>query len=243
MSKPLPIQALYISDVHLGSHGVRATELLDVLKRYQPEKLYIVGDFIDGWILKHRHYWPQSHTNIIRKILSYSKNGTQIYYITGNHDDFLRLYDHPYWGNIWVLDEIIENGTWIIHGDRYDSVIINNRWAALLGTLGYEAIIRFDRVYTRWRNLLGLRPRSLSKWVKTSFKSAYDFITRFEDTLVSEAKRKNCSRVICGHMHVPADEMRNGIHYLNTGDWVESMTWITRDGDTYTLHHYTPPEK
>ncbi len=238
MAKPQHIESLYISDIHLGSRGTRAEELLDVLKRYQPDTLYIVGDFIDGWLLKHRHYWPQSHTNIIRKILSYSKNGTQIVYITGNHDDFLRSYDHLDWGNIQIVDEWVDGTDWIIHGDRYDSIILNNRWLSIIGGIGYEGIIVIDRVYTKFRKSCGLPPRSLSKWIKTQVKGAANFIQRFETTLVNEAQNRGCTRVICGHLHTPAHKQIGSIEYLNTGDWIESLTWITREKGIYRLHTY-----
>ena len=115
-----------------------------MLKKYKPEELYIVGDFIDGWLLKKRHFWPQSHTNIIRKVLSYSKNGTKVFYIVGNHDDFLRSYEHLDFGNIVVLDEIVVDGVWVVHGDKYDAVIMYNKWIGIMGSIGYEITIVMD---------------------------------------------------------------------------------------------------
>lgn len=230
------IESLYISDVHLGSKGSKAVELLGVLKNYEPEKLFIVGDFIDGWLLKKRHFWPQEHTNVIRKVLSYAKKGTQVYYITGNHDEFLRSYENLDFGNITVLDEIIDDGVWIIHGDKYDSVVMYNKWIAILGSIGYELIIYLNEVIKRIRRTLGLRPRSFSKWVKAKVKGAVAFIDSFEFTLATEAINRECHTVICGHIHTPADRVINGVRYMNTGDWIESLSYITKENGKLILH-------
>lgn len=230
------IESLYISDVHLGSKGSKAVELLEVLKNYEPEKLFIVGDFIDGWLLKKRHFWPQEHTNVIRKVLSYAKKGTQVYYITGNHDEFLRSYENLDFGNITVLDEIIDDGVWIIHGDKYDSVVMYNKWIAILGSIGYELVIYLNEVIKRIRRTLGLRPRSFSKWVKAKVKGAVAFIDSFEFTLATEAINRECHTVICGHIHTPADRVINGVRYMNTGDWIESLSYITKENGKLILH-------
>jgi UDP-2,3-diacylglucosamine pyrophosphatase LpxH len=230
------IEALYISDVHLGSKGSKANDLLEIMKKYDPEKLFIVGDFIDGWLLKKRHYWPQEHTNIVRKVLSYAKKGTQVYYITGNHDDFLRSYEHLDFGNITVLDEVIDDGIWIVHGDRYDSVVMYNKWIAVLGSIGYEVVIYVNE-FVKWcRKKLGLRPRSFSKWVKAKVKGAVAFIDSFEFTLANEAKKRECYTVICGHIHTPADRTIEGVRYMNTGDWIESYSYITKEKGRLILH-------
>ena len=128
----MKIQALFISDVHLGSKGSNATEVLEVLKMYQPEYLFLVGDIIDGWLLKRKFRWPQSHTNVIRKIMSYSKNGTKVIYIPGNHDEFMRDYLDLHFGNIEVHNEYVYNDTYITHGDLYDGVV-NLKWLGILG--------------------------------------------------------------------------------------------------------------
>jgi UDP-2,3-diacylglucosamine pyrophosphatase LpxH len=230
------IEALYISDVHLGSKGSKASELLEVLKSYEPEKLFIVGDFIDGWLLKKRHYWPQEHTNVVRKVLSYAKKGTEVYYITGNHDDFLRSYENLDFGNITVVDEIIDDGIWVVHGDKYDSVVMYNKWIAVLGSVGYELVIYINE-FVKWgRRKLGLRPRSFSKWVKAKVKHAVAFIDSFEFTLTKEAKARGCFTVICGHIHTPADRVIDNVRYLNTGDWIESYSFITKEKGKLILH-------
>jgi len=233
---PVKIDALFISDVHLGSRGANADALLEVLKKYRPTKLYIVGDFIDGWMLKKRHHWPQSHTNVIRKVLSYTKRGTQMYYITGNHDDFLREYEDLDFGNIVVADELVVDGAWIVHGDLYDAVVKYNKWLAVLGSAGYDISLVINKVVARVRRQLGLRPKSFSKWIKARVKHAVAFVTHFEQTLAAEATKRGCHTVICGHIHTPADDIVDGIRYINTGDWVESLSYVTLHKGAYQLH-------
>ncbi len=221
MSKIVKIEALFISDVHLGSKGCNAEKLLQTLKKYQPNKLFIVGDFIDGWLLKKRHYWTQDYTNVIRKILSMSKKGTEVIYVTGNHDEFLRAYSpSEFIGNIQIVDEFIWNEYYITHGDLYDGVM-NMKWLAHLGSTGYEIAITTDRILKR----LGYK-RSISKWAKDSVKSAVKFITAFESQLVYQAKKRECKGVICGHIHKPENKIIDEIHYLNCGDWIENNSYI-----------------
>ena len=160
------VEALFISDVHLGSKGSRAKDLLKVLKKYKPEYLFIVGDFIDGWLLKKRNYWTQDYVNVIRKILSYSKKGTKIIYVTGNHDDFLRSYS-PFTlsENIQVVDEIVWNDYLITHGDLYDGVV-KLKWLGVLGAYGYELAIGIDiflRKFGYKKSLSGFLKRKVKR--------------------------------------------------------------------------------
>lgn len=226
------IEALFISDVHLGSRGSRANELLEVLKKYEPEYLFIVGDFIDGWLLKKRNYWTQDFTNVIRKILSFSKKGTKVVYIVGNHDDFLRNYiPLNYDQNITIVDEYEWRGYLITHGDLYDGVV-SMKWLAKLGSVGYELAITIDRLLRK----LGYK-KSLSKWAKNKVKDAVKFITDFEDQLAFQARKRNLQGVICGHIHKPENKLIDEIHYLNCGDWIESNSWITFDSGNFKLNH------
>lgn len=226
------IEALFISDVHLGSRGSRANELLEVLKKYEPEYLFIVGDFIDGWLLKKRNYWTQDFTNVIRKILSFSKKGTKVVYIVGNHDDFLRNYiPLSYDQNITIVDEYEWRGYLITHGDLYDGVV-SMKWLAKLGSVGYELAITIDRLLRK----LGYK-KSLSKWAKNKVKDAVKFITDFEEQLAFQARKRNLQGVICGHIHKPENKLIDEIHYLNCGDWIESNSWIIFDSGNFYLNH------
>jgi UDP-2,3-diacylglucosamine pyrophosphatase LpxH len=226
------IEALFISDVHLGSKGSNPKDLLETLKKYEPKYLFIVGDFIDGWLLKKRHYWSQDFTNVIRKILSYSKKGTQVIYVTGNHDDFLRNYTPlEFSENIKIVDEFIWNNYYIVHGDQFDG-IVKMKWLGVLGSWGYESSIWIDKMLKR----LGYR-KSLSKFLKKNVKDAIKFITDFEKQAVYQSKIRNCEGVIVGHIHTPAQTFINGIHYLNCGDWIENNSYIIYKDNKFTIEY------
>lgn len=216
----MKIQALFISDVHLGSKGCNDTDLLKVLKKYSPKYLFIVGDFVDGWLLKRRIFWPQTHTNVVQKILKMSKKGTNVILVTGNHDEFLREYSNESLGNIQIVDEYSYEKFFIVHGDKYDG-IVNLHWLGKLGGTGYELAIELDRTLKK----LGFRV-SLSNFLKTKVKEAVSFITRFESELVRQAKLRQMEGVICGHIHKPCDKIVDGIRYLNCGDWIENNSFI-----------------
>jgi UDP-2,3-diacylglucosamine pyrophosphatase LpxH len=226
------IEALFISDVHLGSRGSNAESVLETLKEYEPEYLFLVGDIIDGWLLQKRFFWTQSYTNLIRKILSYSKNGTKVIYITGNHDEFLRQFGNQTLGNIEIHDEYVYKDIFITHGDLYDG-IVKLKWLGMLGSIGYDMAIYIDRKLKK----LGMK-RSLSKFLKDKVKEAVKFITSFEDQLVYQAQTRGCTSVICGHIHQPASKHINGIHYMNCGDWIENNTFITLNNGKKELQYY-----
>jgi len=225
----MKIQALFISDVHLGSKGSNATEVLEVLKMYQPEYLFLVGDIVDGWLLKRKFRWPQSHTNVIRKIMSYSKNGTKVIYIPGNHDEFMRDYLELSFGNIEVHNEYVYNDTYITHGDLYDGVV-KLKWLGILGSVGYDMAISIDRRLKSW----GYK-RSLSKYLKDKVKEAVKFMTSFEQEIVRQGIKHNCHTVMCGHIHHPDDKLIDGVRYLNCGDWIENNSYIIYNNNEYTV--------
>ena len=230
------VDALFLSDVHLGSKGCKAELLLENLQKVEPDRIFIVGDFIDGWLLKKRHFWPQSHTNVVRKMLSYSKRGREVYYITGNHDDFLRNYGDIELGNLVILDEMVWEGMYIVHGDKFDAVVQYSKWLSLLGSIGYEILLIFTDWQQKIRKRLGLRPKSLSKAVKNKFKEAVKFITSFESALKNEARKRDCHTVVCGHIHTPKIE-KGEISYINTGDWVDSCSFVIYDKGKFELIH------
>ena len=225
----MKIQALFISDVHLGSKGSNAEQVLDVLKQYQPEYLFLVGDIIDGWLLKRKFRWPQSHTNVIRKIMSYSKNGTKVIYLPGNHDEFAREYLDLNFGNIEIHNEYIWNNTYITHGDLYDGVV-KLKWLGILGSIGYDFAISIDRRLKK----MGYK-RSLSKFLKDKVKEAVKFITSFEEELCRQGIKHNCKTVMCGHIHHPEDKVIGDVRYLNCGDWIENNSYIIYNDNEYTV--------
>ena len=217
------IDTLYLSDVHLGSKGCNAKEVLKTLKNYNAKNLVLVGDFIDGWLLQRRMYWPQSHNNVIQYVLKLSKKGTKVVYVTGNHDEFLRSYSGEQFGDIEIVDEYIEGSIWTTHGDLYDG-IVKLHWLGKLGGRGYELSIMLDR----WMKRMGFRV-SLSKWLKSKVKEAVKFVTNFENALAKEAVERGCDTVLCGHIHTPSDKIiENGVRYLNCGDWIENNSYIVK---------------
>ena len=226
------VDAIFISDVHLGSKGSNPKELLSVLKKYDPEYLFLVGDIIDGWLLKRRLYWTQDNTNLLRKILSYSKNGTKVIYVPGNHDEFLREYGDITFGNIEFHNEYVYKDIFITHGDLYDG-IIKLKWLGIIGSIGYDIAIVFDRFLKR----LGHK-RSISKYLKDKVKGAVKFITSFEDQIIYQGKKRNCNHVVCGHIHFPVIKNVRDVTYINCGDWIENNSYIVYDNNEFELREY-----
>jgi UDP-2,3-diacylglucosamine pyrophosphatase LpxH len=225
----MKIDALFISDVHLGTKGSNSEMVLEVLKQYEPTYLFLVGDIIDGWMLQKKFRWKQNDTNVIRKILSYSKRGIKVIYITGNHDEFLRQYHDMSFGNIEICDEYKYENTFITHGDLYDGVV-KLKWLGILGSIGYDMAISIDRTLKK----IGYK-RSLSKFLKDSVKEAVKFITSFEVELIRQAKKRDCHTVICGHIHNPEDKIIEDVRYLNCGDWIENNTYIIHHNGKFEL--------
>jgi len=217
----------------LGTRFSQAEELLEFLKYTQSENLYLVGDVIDGWAIKRKIKWAQSHTDVIQKILRKARKGTNVYYVTGNHDDFLRSFlplglgDH-----IKVVDAVDyislnQERYYITHGDFFDSVTMTKRWLAILGDMGYDLLLNINQLIGWFRKKMHYHSHwSLSKYVKDNVKSSISFITDFEHILSEHAKRNNYDGIICGHIHKAEIRDIEGIKYLNCGDWVESCTAI-----------------
>ena len=232
-------RAIWISDVHLGTRGCKAALLHSFLKSHRCEKLFLVGDIIDGWsISTSKWYWPSEHNRVVRQILRMSeKDNTRVYYIPGNHDEFLREYiaEHQFlMGNVSVVDEafhITSKGEklWIVHGDAYDGVTRHHRWVALLGDIGYNFLLWSNRWFNLARRVLRLPYWSLSSAIKQKVKSAVSFIFDFENTVAREAHKRGVDGVVCGHIHHAEKTAINGINYYNCGDWVESCTALIED--------------
>ena len=245
-------KSIFISDVHLGTRGCQAEKLCDFLKDSSADRLYLVGDIIDGWRLKKKHYWPQSHSDVIRRILTAAKRGTKVYYVVGNHDEVLRkwLNFDLRFGRIKIVnqhDHVGINGKkyLVTHGDMFDAVMHKNlKWLMHVGDWAYNFLIWFNTKFNIVRNWLGMEYWSLSKYLKGKTKQALNFIDGFEDNLAGYAKKRGYDGVICGHIHTAAQKEINGIDYINTGDWVESCTAIveTWEGE-FKLIEWTTHEK
>ena len=227
-------RTLFISDVHLGTSGCKAEMLLEFLKRYDADTIYLVGDIVDGWRLKSNWYWPQLQNDVVQKLLRKVRKGVRIIYIPGNHDEFLRDYVGASFGNIEIAEKAIHvtaNGQrfLVIHGDQFDVVVVNARWLAHLGDWAYDFALWSNGLLNIVRRKLGLPYWSLSAWAKLKVKNAVNFIGDFETYLSEEARKAGTTGVICGHIHHAADHDMKGVRYLNTGDWVESCTALVED--------------
>lgn len=235
MSSLRNFRTLFLSDLHLGTHWCKAKDLARFLSLVSCDTLYLVGDIVDGWKLRKRSRWPQSHNKVIRKLLKMSKD-TRICYITGNHDDFLDEFDGYRFGHIEIcrraLHETIDGRKFaVIHGDELDMVVKYKRWIARLGDVAYDAALWLNAGLNAVRSSLGLEYWSLSSYLKHKVKDAVNFISDFEDALITEAARSGTSGIICGHIHRPDLRTIGAITYANCGDWVESCSALVEHTD------------
>lgn len=229
-------KTLFLSDVHLGTPGCQADMLVDFLREHDAEKIYLVGDIIDGWRLKRGWYWPQSHNDVVQKLLRKARKGCEIIFIPGNHDEFLRSYLGSHFGGVEVRDRDMHETAdgrklLIIHGDQFDIVVRHAKWLAHFGDWAYMTALRTNIVVNAVRRWLGFPYWSLSKWAKMKVKEAVNFIGEFEHALSHEAVRVGADGVVCGHIHHAVIGVREGIEYINTGDWVESCTAVVENHD------------
>lgn len=243
MTEPQTYRTLFISDVHLGTKACQAEALLGFLRDHDAGTIYLIGDIIDGWALKGGWYWPQAHNDVVQKLLRKGRKGARIIYLPGNHDEFLRGYYGTHFGGIEVQETAIHVAAdgkryLVLHGDAFDFVIRHARWLAHLGDTAYDAAIFLNRIVTGVRRRLGLPYWSLSAWAKLKVKNAVSVISKFEDALTREAERQEVQGVICGHIHHATSREIGAVHYLNSGDWVESCTAIAEhhDGRMEVIH-------
>lgn len=238
------LRALFISDVHLGTSGCQAKMLLEFLREYEADTIYLVGDIVDGWRLKNGWFWPQEQNDVVQKLLRKVRKGSRLVYIPGNHDEFLRDYLGLNFGNIEILNRVIHTGAdgkdyLVLHGDEFDVVVAHARWLALLGDWAYEFALWSNGLLNAVRRRLGLPYWSLSAWAKLKVKNAVNFIGSFETFLAEEARETGAAGVICGHIHHAADRDMQGIRYMNCGDWVESCTALVEQLDgTFRVIRY-----
>jgi UDP-2,3-diacylglucosamine pyrophosphatase LpxH len=234
--RPKRVRTLFLSDIHLGTRGCQADRLLDFLRYYESDDIYLVGDIVDGWQLKMGWYWPQAHNDVVQKLLRKARKGARVRYIPGNHDEFLRDYYGTHFGGIEVLEDAVHVGVdgrryLVIHGDLFDVVIRHARWLALLGNSAYDLAIWLNTHFNAVRRKFGLTYWSLSRWAKLKVKNAVNFIGAYENTLAAEAGRRNVDGVICGHIHHAVIRNDARICYINCGDWVESCTAVVEHFD------------
>jgi UDP-2,3-diacylglucosamine pyrophosphatase LpxH len=229
-------KSIAISDVHLGTKGSKADLLLTFLRDAECDNLFLVGDIFDGWRLKKNWYWTQDHSTVVQKILRMGRKGTKVYYIPGNHDEFMRQFLEHSFGNIELHNEMIYtavNGKQyiIIHGDKFDIVTMNMKWLAHAGDWAYTTLLNINTAIHWVRSYFRLPYWSLSKWAKHKVKEAVNFIGDYEQSLVNYARIKHVDGVICGHIHSANIDSIDGIEYMNSGDWVESCTALVEHLD------------
>ena len=233
-------KSVFVSDIHLGTKDSKAENFLDFLKDIECENLFLVGDIIDGWSLKRKMIWEQSHSDVIQKILRKARKGTKVFYILGNHDEFIKPFLPLYFGdNLTLLNDysyvgIDKKRYFITHGDMFDTITMTKKWLAILGDKAYVTLLAINRPLNQIRKLVGYkRFWSLSKYLKNNVKKSVAFICEFEDIMSQYAKKNGYDGIICGHIHHPEIKNIGDMRYLNCGDWVESLSAIveTYDGE------------
>ena len=244
-TKKREVEVVVISDVHLGTYGCHADELLAYLKSINPKKIILNGDIIDIWQFS-KSYWPESHMRVVKHITGLLAKQVKIYYVTGNHDEMLRKFVGFKIGTIKIVNKVVLNldgkKTWIFHGDVFDVTMQNSKWLAKLGAIGYDTLILINRVFNYISLKMGRGKLSLSKRIKNSVKSAVKFINDFEQTAADIAISNGYDYVLCGHIHQPEiKEIENNegkVTYLNSGDWIENLTALEYNDGKWSLYHF-----
>jgi len=239
-------EVVVISDVHLGTYGCHATELLRYLRSVRPKVLVLNGDIVDIWQFS-KNYWPPAHMRVVRHLMGMLAKGTRIHYLTGNHDELLRRFVGTRLGGLSIANKLVldlpDGKAWLFHGDVFDVTMRHARWLARLGAHGYDALILLNRLVNFLLLKVG-RPRvALSKAVKDRVKGAVSLIGNFEQTAAAIAADAGYRYVVCGHIHQPAikpiQTERGEVVYLNSGDWVENLTALEYSAATgWQLYHY-----
>lgn len=240
------VEIVVLSDIHLATYGCHATELVAFLKSINPKLLILNGDIIDGWAFS-KKYFPNSHMAVLSEFFKMMRNGTEIIYITGNHDEFLRKYSDLTMGNLFLTDKyLLEiNGTkhWFFHGDIFDHTTKGGaKIIAKIGGIGYDWLILVNNAINFVLNAFGQKKVSLSKKIKNSVKNAIKFIADFEEKAIELAIENKYEYVICGHIHQPADRVvtkeKGSVRYLNSGDWIENLSWLEYHEGSWDLHFF-----
>ncbi|MFD1256980.1 UDP-2,3-diacylglucosamine diphosphatase [Mucilaginibacter terrae] len=241
------VDIVVISDVHLGTYGCHAKELLRYLKSIRPQKVILNGDIIDIWQFS-KSYWPESHMKVVRRLLKFVTEGVPVYYLTGNHDEMLRKFADFNLGQFQLLNKLVmevdNKKAWIFHGDVFDVTMQHSKWLAKLGAVGYDTLIILNSMVNWLLTTLGRQKMSFSQKIKGKFKDAVKFINHFEQTAADLAVDKQYDYVICGHIHhadireIKATDAPGSVLYLNSGDWVESLTSLEYANGKWTIFKY-----
>lgn len=247
MIKKRKVEIVVISDVHLGTYGSKAKELVQYLESIQPKTLILNGDIIDIWQFS-KHYFPESHIRVIKAITSMLANGTEVFYITGNHDEMLRKFKGFQLSNFKIVNKLVlplkTGKAWFFHGDVFDNTMKHSKWIAKLGGKGYDLLILINNLVNWISSRLGKGRISLSKKVKDSVKGVSNFVNWFEDTASEIAIENGYTYVICGHIHQPKikkfkNKNDEQVTYLNSGDWVENMTSLEYNRGKWRIYYHS----
>jgi len=239
------VDIVVLSDIHLGTYGCHARELLQYLKSIKPKSVILNGDIIDIWQFSKR-YWPSTHMMVIKHLTGLIAKDVPVYYIPGNHDEMLRKFKGFHMGTLKITNKlslkIDNNNVWIFHGDVFDVVMQNSKWLAKLGAIGYDTLILINKFVNLISEGLGRGKISLSKKVKNSVKGAVKFINKFEDTVCDIAIENNYQYVICGHIHQPeirtVETPKGTVVYMNSGDWIENLTALEYNDSKWSIYNY-----
>lgn len=240
------VDLVVISDVHLGTYGCHARELYLYMKSIKPKEVVLNGDIIDIWQFS-KSYWPKSHMQVIKQIIAWASKGVKVHYITGNHDELFRRFEHFKLGNLSVENKLVlelhGKKAWIFHGDVFDVTMQSARWLVRLGSIGYDILIYINAICNWWLKKMGKEKISLSKKIKNSVKKAVKYINNFEETAAGIAIENGYDYVVCGHIHHPeirqitsADNRQ--VVYLNSGDWIENLTSLEYHKGQWSIFSY-----
>ncbi len=233
----LRARSLFLSDIHLGTRACRAGELLSLLREYECENIFLVGDIIDFWAMSRGIYWPELHNTVVQKILKKARHDVRVYLIPGNHDEALREYIGSAFGDINLVRDHVHTAAdgkryLLLHGDEFDQVTTCHRWVSILGDISYTWLVHVNRLLSLMRRKLGIPGHwSLADYAKRNVLQAVSFISNFEEAVVHSVKQRGLDGVICGHIHTPAIKHVDGVVYINCGDWVDSCTAIVEHYD------------
>ncbi len=243
--KKRTVDILVLSDIHLGTYGCRAKELLKYLKSIHPKHVILNGDIIDIWQFS-KHYWPKTHMKIIKYVMQWVSKGVRVDYITGNHDEMLRKFVGFKMGSFAIENKILlqlnDQKVWVFHGDVFDITMQHSKWIAKLGAVGYDFLIILNSAINFLMVKSGKQPISMSKKIKNSVKSAVKFINNFEQVAADIAIENKYDCVICGHIHHPEIKKitteKGNVMYLNSGDWIENLTALEYTRGKWKLYKY-----
>lgn len=243
------VEILVLSDIHLGTYGCRAKELLNYLRSVSPKQVILNGDIIDIWQFSKR-YWPKSHMKVVSHLFKWMSKGVKMHYITGNHDEMLRKFEGFKVGSFELQNKLILNlkgeKVWVFHGDVFDVTMQHSRWLTKLGAIGYDTLILINQVVNAISETLGQGRISLSKKVKNSVKGAVKFINKFEETATAIAAENGYKYVMCGHIHHPEikdfETAHGSVTYLNSGDWIENLSALEYNKGQWSIYKYMDEE-